>query len=75
MIALKIPKKINYKKYRWFVTSSDKLVVGGKSAEQNEELVKMCMKGEHLDFKAIDIKDTGVEANIRMVLNEGQGLI
>ncbi|PIN94339.1 hypothetical protein COU53_03975 [Candidatus Pacearchaeota archaeon CG10_big_fil_rev_8_21_14_0_10_30_48] len=52
MIALKIPKKINYKKYRWFVTSSDKLVVGGKSAEQNEELVKMCMKGEHLDLES-----------------------
>ena len=30
----------NYNKFRWFFTSSEKLVIGGKSAEQNEELVK-----------------------------------
>ncbi|MFP4116867.1 MAG: ribosome rescue protein RqcH [Candidatus Aenigmatarchaeota archaeon] len=29
-----------YKKYRWFKTSEDFLVVAGKSASQNEELVK-----------------------------------
>ncbi len=29
-----------YKKYKWFFTSSGKLVVGGKSASQNEELLK-----------------------------------
>lgn len=29
-----------YEKYRWFFTSSGKLVIGGKSAEQNEEVVK-----------------------------------
>lgn len=29
----------DFKKYRWFFTSSGKLVVGGKSEEQNEELV------------------------------------
>jgi predicted ribosome quality control (RQC) complex YloA/Tae2 family protein len=29
-----------FKKFRWFFTSSGKLVVGGKSEEQNEELVK-----------------------------------
>lgn len=29
----------DYKKYRWFYTSSGKLVVGGKSAEQNDELL------------------------------------
>ncbi|OIO42040.1 hypothetical protein COU56_03460 [Candidatus Pacearchaeota archaeon CG10_big_fil_rev_8_21_14_0_10_31_9] len=28
-----------HEKYRWFFTSSGKLVMGGKSAEQNEELV------------------------------------
>jgi hypothetical protein len=28
-----------YEKYRWFFTSSGKLVIGGKSAEQNEELI------------------------------------
>ncbi|MEM4625334.1 MAG: NFACT RNA binding domain-containing protein [Candidatus Pacearchaeota archaeon] len=30
----------NYFKYRWFYTSSDKLVIGGKNAEQNEEVLK-----------------------------------
>jgi len=29
----------NYTKYRWFFTSSGKLVVGGKNAQQNEELI------------------------------------
>ena len=29
----------DYQKYRWFYTSSGKLVVGGKNAEQNEELL------------------------------------
>lgn len=32
--------KKNYKKYRWFITSSGKIVVGGKSAEQNDFLLK-----------------------------------
>ena len=36
-----------YKKYRWFFTKSDKLVIGGKSAEQNDELLKkLKIKGE-----------------------------
>lgn len=29
----------NYQKYRWFYTLSGKLVVGGKSAAQNDELI------------------------------------
>ena len=29
----------NYRKYKWFFTSTGKLVIGGKSAEQNEELL------------------------------------
>jgi hypothetical protein len=29
----------NYEKYRWFFTSSGKLVIGGKSAEQNEDIM------------------------------------
>ncbi len=28
-----------YEKFRWFYTSSGKLVIGGKSAEQNEEIM------------------------------------
>ncbi len=31
---------IDYEKYRWFYTSSGKLVVGGKNAEQNDELLR-----------------------------------
>ncbi len=30
----------DYQKYKWFYTNSEKLVVGGKNAEQNEELLK-----------------------------------
>lgn len=30
----------DYIKYRWFFTSSDKLVVGGKNAKQNDDLLK-----------------------------------
>jgi len=30
----------DYRKYRWFFTSSDNVVIGGKSAEQNEEIMK-----------------------------------
>ncbi len=29
-----------FRKYRWFFTSSGNLVIGGKSAEQNEEIMK-----------------------------------
>jgi len=36
--------KQEYSKYRWFFTSNNNLVIGGKSAEQNEKLVKMIMK-------------------------------
>jgi len=32
---------IDYQKYRWFFTSSGLLVIGGKSAEQNEEIVRL----------------------------------
>ena len=30
----------DYQKYRWFYTSSEKLVVGGKNADQNEDLIR-----------------------------------
>ncbi|RLG12279.1 hypothetical protein DRN73_02985 [Candidatus Pacearchaeota archaeon] len=35
---------MDYKKYRWFFTKSEKLVYGGKSAVQNEEIVKEIIK-------------------------------
>ncbi len=34
-------KEIDYQKFRWFFTSSGMLVIGGKSAEQNEEVIKI----------------------------------
>jgi hypothetical protein len=33
-----------YKKYKWFYTSSGKLVLGGKNAEQNDELLNKMKK-------------------------------
>ncbi len=35
---------MEYTKYRWFFTKSDKLVYGGKSAEQNEKIVNELLK-------------------------------
>ena len=32
--------KKDYESYKWFFTSSGKLVIGGKSAEQNEEIME-----------------------------------
>lgn len=37
-----------YEKFRWFATSTGKLVIGGKSAEQNEELVMLFLGKENI---------------------------
>jgi hypothetical protein len=37
-------KEFDYKKFRWFFTYSGKLVYGGKSAEQNEDIVGMLLR-------------------------------
>lgn len=39
-----------YTKYRWFYTSSGKLVIGGKNAKQNEEIMQYALKdsNEHV---------------------------
>ncbi len=37
-------REINYKKFRWFFTSNNLLVFGGKSAEQNEETIPLAEK-------------------------------
>jgi len=37
----------NYQKYRWFFTSTGKIVIGGKSAAQNESLMKEILKSKH----------------------------
>ncbi len=45
-------KKKWYEKYRWFFTSDNLLVVGGKNAIQNEEIVKKYMKKDDVYFHA-----------------------
>ncbi len=45
-------------KYRWFVTSNNSLVIGGKNAEQNEELVKRFMKS-HPKYIVMHTKSPG----------------
>jgi predicted ribosome quality control (RQC) complex YloA/Tae2 family protein len=40
-----VMKKRWYHRFRWFITSDGTLVLGGKDASQNEELVKRYMEG------------------------------
>lgn len=48
----------NYQKYKWFLTKSKKLVVGGKSAEQNDELLKK-LKQQDNDYIAMHTHSPG----------------
>jgi predicted ribosome quality control (RQC) complex YloA/Tae2 family protein len=41
-----------YERFRWFHTSDGFLVVGGRNADQNEQLVKKYMDGDDLFFHA-----------------------
>jgi predicted ribosome quality control (RQC) complex YloA/Tae2 family protein len=41
-----------YERFRWFHTSDDFLVVGGRNADQNEDLVKKYLDGNDLFFHA-----------------------
>ncbi len=43
---VKIDKR--YENFRWFFTSDDKLVVGGKSDEQNELVIRNFLKPEYI---------------------------
>ena|SRR3989344_2385288 len=47
-----------YKKYKWFFTASGKLVIGGKSAEQNDSLIKE-MKESKEDFIVMHTSSPG----------------
>ena len=38
----------NYRSYRWFFTSEGKLVVGGKSDEQNEEIIRNFLRPNYI---------------------------
>src|SRR3989344_1162896 len=48
----------NYKKYKWFYTNSGKLVVGGKNAVQNEEMLHLTKK-EKKDFIVMHTSSPG----------------
>ena len=37
-------KKPDYEKYRWFQTSSNKIIIGGKNADQNEKIISELIK-------------------------------
>ncbi len=48
-----IDRKSNwFEKYRWFISSDGYLVIGGKNAKQNEEIVKTYMKPWDVYFHA-----------------------
>ena len=49
---------INYKKYKWFYTKSGKLVVGGKSAESNDTLLRE-LKLTRKDYVVMHTKTPG----------------
>lgn len=49
---------IGYEKYRWFFTSSGKLVVGGKSALQNDELLRK-LKNSNCDYLVMHTSSPG----------------
>ena len=48
----------NYQKYKWFYTSSGKLVIGGKSAIQNDELLKI-VKSMNQEFMVMHTSSPG----------------
>ncbi|HET6580717.1 MAG TPA: ribosome rescue protein RqcH [Methanoregula sp.] len=52
-------KKLWYHRFRWFVTSDDVVVLGGRDASQNEELVKKYMGGHDL-FVHADVHGASV---------------
>ena len=47
-----------YQKYKWFYTASGILVVGGKSAEQNDELLTR-VKGMNKEYMVMHTSDPG----------------
>jgi len=52
-------KKLWYHRFRWFVTSDGVVVLGGRDASQNEELVKKYMGGQDL-FVHADVHGASV---------------
>jgi len=49
----------NYKKYRWFKTSTKKIVIGGKSASQNDDLLKSLKRKAQSDYTIMHTASPG----------------
>ncbi|MEK6918940.1 MAG: NFACT RNA binding domain-containing protein [Nanoarchaeota archaeon] len=64
----KTPQSNSYLKYRWFFTSSGKLVIGGKNSEQNEHLMKEIM-ASGLDYIIMHTSTPG--SPFTMIVDEG----
>lgn len=62
---------LDYKKYRWFFTFSGKLVVGGRSAAQNDELLKK-LKSEKKDLVVMHTSSPG--SPFAVILSEKNSL-
>ncbi|HTX44245.1 MAG TPA: ribosome rescue protein RqcH, partial [Methanocella sp.] len=58
-----------YEKYRWFYTSDSFLVIGGRDADQNEELVK-----KYMDKKDVFFHAQAHGAPITVVKTEGRDI-
>jgi predicted ribosome quality control (RQC) complex YloA/Tae2 family protein len=58
-ILLKKPKEKWYEKYRWFISSDNFLIVGGRDASSNEAIVKKHMNNNDLFFHA-DVRGASV---------------
>lgn len=50
---MKTQDNIKYKKFRWFFTSSGKIVIGGKNASQNEEMIEQVGEQEYVLHTAL----------------------
>lgn len=57
-IELNVPKKINvsgkewYERFKWFRTSEGRLVISGRDAQQNEEIIRKYLEPDDLVFHA-----------------------
>ncbi|MDH7594396.1 MAG: ribosome rescue protein RqcH [Methanomicrobiales archaeon] len=64
-----VPKRRWYQRFRWFHTSDGALVIGGRDADQNEELVKRYLEKKDL-FLHADVHGASVT-----ILKGGEGSI
>lgn len=58
-----------HERFRWFITSSGKIAIGGKSAEQNEEVVK-----NHIDKEDIILHTALPGSPFLVIKSEGKNI-